>query len=217
MPCPVSARPAARNPGPTTTTTQNLTEYETLKSTFHDTANRCHRNGIRFAPVVLDGHAGELWRLRTQPGRLDVPTAQRREINLELAQRISSSLHCDYVFAILRRVRLAASRDASLLLGSDEWWDPGCDEWTSDSESHTVSDTETPAMTTTGLALRWTRPEPPRPFLLLLSCPLVHRFASEFWSFAQCGFWLGLSPFVGCHLAHVYNVDELIITCVLLV
>ena len=40
-----------------TTTTQNLSEDETLKSTFQDTANRCHQNDIRFTPTVFDGHA----------------------------------------------------------------------------------------------------------------------------------------------------------------
>ena len=27
--------------------------YETLKRTFHDTANRCHQHGIRFSPLVF--------------------------------------------------------------------------------------------------------------------------------------------------------------------
>ena len=44
------------------------------------------------------------------------------DINLELARRISSSLHRDSARAILRRVRLGAARDASLLFGSDDWW-----------------------------------------------------------------------------------------------
>ena len=46
------------NPKPrTTSTTQILTHYQTLKRTFHDTANRCHQNGIRFTSMVFYGHA----------------------------------------------------------------------------------------------------------------------------------------------------------------
>ena len=41
---------AAPNSG--LTTTQSLTEDETLKRTFHDTGNRCRQNGIRLTPVV---------------------------------------------------------------------------------------------------------------------------------------------------------------------
>ena len=46
-------RQAAQSP--TTTTTQNLTDCETHKRTFHDTANPCHQ---RTASVVFDGQAG---------------------------------------------------------------------------------------------------------------------------------------------------------------
>ena len=56
----------------------------------------------------------------------------------------------------MRRALLAATRDAALSLGSDDWWlawdDP--DEWTTDPESHTeMDDTETPALTTMGSVL----------------------------------------------------------------
>ena len=34
-----------------------LTVYESLKRTFHNTAGRCHDTGIRFIPMVFDGHA----------------------------------------------------------------------------------------------------------------------------------------------------------------
>ena len=105
--------------GPKTLSTQNLANYETLKLTFHDTANRCHQKGIRPTPVVFDGHARGSWisqRLNTTSLRT------RRDTNLELAQRISSSLHRDSAREISRRVRLAASRDASQLLGADDWW-----------------------------------------------------------------------------------------------
>ena len=78
--------------GPGTTNTQNLTDKETLKRTFHDTANRCHDNCSCSTPVVLDGHAGEVERLQPQQPSTVTPRA----------------------FFFLRRVRLAASR--SLLL-----------------------------------------------------------------------------------------------------
>ena len=42
-------RPATQSSGRATTTTQNLTDNETLKRTFHDTANRCHQNSIRLS------------------------------------------------------------------------------------------------------------------------------------------------------------------------
>ena len=60
-------RPASRSPGPTTTAIQNLTDYETVKRTFHDTANRCHQNGLRFAPKDTRG-AGETPHAPWSPG-----------------------------------------------------------------------------------------------------------------------------------------------------
>ena len=51
-------RPATRNPARLTAPTQNLTDHETLKRRFHNTATRCHDNDIRFTPVVFDGHVG---------------------------------------------------------------------------------------------------------------------------------------------------------------
>ena len=51
---PVSAHHT--KPSPTMASTQNLAGNETLKRTFHDTANRCHHNGIRFTPFVFNGH-----------------------------------------------------------------------------------------------------------------------------------------------------------------
>ena len=58
--CAVSSclRPATRNRGPTTPSTQNPAEDETLGRTLHDTANRRHQAGLRFNPVVSGGHAG---------------------------------------------------------------------------------------------------------------------------------------------------------------
>ena len=101
-------RPATQDTGPTTLSTRNLTEFETLKRSFHDSANRCHQNGLRFTPVVFDGHAGGwvdsarnlvTWIFE----RLSTPSHRTpSDINLELAQRISSSLHRDSVRATLR-------------------------------------------------------------------------------------------------------------------
>ena len=81
-------RPATRSPGSATTPTRNLTEHETLKRTFHDTANRCQQNGMRFTPMVFDPHAGSwedfarnlvIWISR----RLSATT---RDINLETGE-----------------------------------------------------------------------------------------------------------------------------------
>ena len=123
--------PATRNPTPT----QNLVEYENLKRTFHDTANRCQRNGLRLMDMQ---EAGRTQLATWAPGSLtdSVPplSAHHATLNLELAQRISSSLCHDSARAILRRVRLAATRDALPSLGSNDlapaWDDPGSDECT---------------------------------------------------------------------------------------
>ena len=101
-------RPATRNPGPTTTSAH-------LTWTFHDTANRSHRNGLGFTPVVFDGHAPGLrgthatWSPSHQLSTTSLRTPS--DTALELAQRISSSLHRDSARAVLRHVRLT-SRDA---------------------------------------------------------------------------------------------------------
>ena len=69
----------------------------TLKRTFHDTANRFHENGIGY-------RWPRRWvvRLCTHLGYPDLPAPHRppSDINLELAQRISSSLHGDSARAI---------------------------------------------------------------------------------------------------------------------
>ena len=75
--------------------TRNLEECETLKRTFRDTANRSHQNRIRFIVVVFDGHAGG--------GGADSARTSHRtpnDINLEVAERICSSLHRDSARAI---------------------------------------------------------------------------------------------------------------------
>ena len=151
--------PAIRNPGPTTAPTQNLAESELLKLTFHDTTNRCHRNGLRLTPVVFDGHARgwedsarylATWiSHRLSTNSLRTPT----DINLELAQRISSSLHREFVCAILGRVRLVLSRDAPTPLGLDDWcpaWDdPDPDGGSADFDSLTERSDESGTTTTT--------------------------------------------------------------------
>ena len=57
---PASASPFVMAPS------QNLTDHESLKWTFHNTAARCHD----FTPVVFDGHVNGC----TVPGQLDVTT-----------------------------------------------------------------------------------------------------------------------------------------------
>ena len=72
------------------------------------------------------------------------------EINLDLAQRISSSLHRDSALAILRRVRLVASRVDPTLLGPDDWWDDAItDAWSTDFDSLTEVSDDVSATTTT--------------------------------------------------------------------
>ena len=39
-------------PPPGDQATQNLTNYETLKRTFHNTSARCHDNGISFSEAA---------------------------------------------------------------------------------------------------------------------------------------------------------------------
>ena len=97
------------------TSTQNLAEYATLKRTFQDAANRCRQGLGREERRCWEDSARNLvtsQRLSTTSHR--TPS----DINLELAQRVSSSLHR----AIPRRVRMTASRDSSTTLGPDDWW-----------------------------------------------------------------------------------------------
>ena len=50
------------------------------------------------------------------------PPCTSSDINFDLAQPISSSLHRDSVRANLRRVRLAASRDGRLVASEADGW-----------------------------------------------------------------------------------------------
>ena len=91
-----------------------------------------HPRGFRWTREGLGG-------LSSQP-RQGLSTTSHRtpsDINLELGQRISSSLHCDSARAHLRRVRLTASRDASTT--PDDPWpamdDPGSDTWSTECDS----------------------------------------------------------------------------------
>ena len=98
-----------------------------LDPTMRRTANRCQQHGIRFTPVVFDGHAGG-WgddSRRNLVTRINVsapPLPAHPATSIPNLQRISSSIHRDSARVILRRVRLTASRDAPLSLGSDDWW-----------------------------------------------------------------------------------------------
>ena len=68
---------------------------------------------FRFTPVVFDGHTRSWGDSAHVLVTWDLPTHRTPiDINLELAQRISSSLHRDSARAILWRVQLVASRDA---------------------------------------------------------------------------------------------------------
>ena len=139
---------------------ENLRDSETQKRTFHDTANRCHQNGIRFTPVVFDGHAGgrnphATWSLESPNVSAQPLIAHRATINLEPAQRISLSLH-DSARDIFRRVRLAASRDAPCPWDQTTGGQPGMTPTNgrptlSLTQMH-VTETST-RRTTTGLAL----------------------------------------------------------------
>ena len=86
---------------------------------------QAHKTKIR---LILDARRSYL--VTWISGRLSTtPHHAPRDINLELAQRISSSLHRDSARAILRRVHLIASRDASTTLAPDDAdiWSTGCD------------------------------------------------------------------------------------------
>ena len=100
-------RPETRNPGHTTSSTQNLTENGTLKRTFHHTVIRCHENGL--CQWVFDGHVGS-WEdsasnLATCISEHLRTTSHRTpsDINLEVARHTSLSRHRDSAQAILRR------------------------------------------------------------------------------------------------------------------
>ena len=62
---------------------QNLTDNETLKRTCHNTAARCHDNGIHFTPVVFDGPASG-WSSARSIGHLLPLTAHPTTSKLDL-------------------------------------------------------------------------------------------------------------------------------------
>ena len=92
------------------TTTQNLAKYETLKKTFHETANRCHQHGIRFTHWFSTATLA-LW-----------VTLRSLVTWISKRQRISSSLHRESARATLRRVSLVATAHAPPSTVSDDWW-----------------------------------------------------------------------------------------------
>ena len=78
---------------PPATAAQWRRSPRTLGRTSHNTV-ACHEDGVRFTPVVVDGHASG-WRdsARTLISQRLSATSHRTrgDINLDLAQRISSS------------------------------------------------------------------------------------------------------------------------------
>ena len=107
-------------------------------------ANGCHQNGNRFTPVVFDGHAGgrnphATWSLESPKRHSATSHRTPSAINLEPAQRISSSLHDSARAIHFATCPFGCLDRRPLSLGSDNWWpawdDP--DEWTTDPESHT--------------------------------------------------------------------------------
>ena len=120
-------RPATRNPVPTATSTQDPAATETLKRTFHD-------NSPPMSPEQHPLHPSGFGHAR---GWGD----PARNLFTWISQRHSASPRrftvTPRVPSILRRVRLAASRDAPL--GPDDWWpardDPDPDSWSTDYDS----------------------------------------------------------------------------------
>ena len=116
--------PPSRGPKPgPTTTAQSLTDDETLKWTFRDPANRCQQKSTYFTPEVFDRHAG-WWRDSARnlvtwiSRRLSTPS----DVNLELVQRISASLHRDSARATFALCPLGSHDGRPPLAGSDDWW-----------------------------------------------------------------------------------------------
>ena len=78
-------------------------------------------------PVVVDGHDGagsnptQNLSHGSRNGRVPPLTAPPTTINLELAQRNSSSRGSDSAQTFLRRMRLAATRESPLSPPSDDW------------------------------------------------------------------------------------------------
>ena len=99
--------PAARNPG-----TQNLTEHERKRTDVSRHSQPrleppLHLHGFRRTRRGWDDSARNLVTWISK--RLSTTHRTPGDINLELAQRISSSLHHDFARASPRRVRLTAS------------------------------------------------------------------------------------------------------------
>ena len=94
---------------PPSSATKQLLRLRFAKTVFHVTSTRCHSNVSCCTPVIFDGHAGG-W---CESAKAMISTSCRTldAIKLDLAQRTSSSPHCDPASATVRRVRLAASRD----------------------------------------------------------------------------------------------------------
>ena len=135
-------RPAARDPSPTTSSTQNLTEFETLKRTFHDTANRCHQNGLRFTAFVSrqwfstdTPEAGGTQSAISSPESPSIsappPTALQAT---SISKWVSASpRHCIVIPRVsFYDVHRTASTDTPTTLGPD---DPDPDTWSTECDS----------------------------------------------------------------------------------
>lgn len=107
-------------------------EYETFKRQYigtgdlEPTETLCLRRGFAFVPMVIEAHSGG-WSKKARQV-LDTiarhaASAQRRshdEVSLDIAQRLSCSLHRETARAVLRRL---AARDDQPEASA---WDPGC-------------------------------------------------------------------------------------------
>jgi hypothetical protein len=90
--------------------------YETRKREHLRTAAQCAAIGLRFTPVVFEGHAGG-WSPRAR-GVVDWMARQgaaargepHGDVSLRIAQRISCTLHREAARAVLRRTCEAAPR-----------------------------------------------------------------------------------------------------------
>ena len=119
-----SLRPATRNPGPTTTPTQNLAEHENLKRTLHDTANRCHRSGLRFTQCssMVTQEAGETRHTTWSSGSLtDSPPPLSAHQSTPVSNWLSASLACHVATCsagcLKRRLHTPRSRPLVASLG----------------------------------------------------------------------------------------------------
>ena len=133
--------PSHTKPGPTSSSTQISLSTKLSNGRFTtQSADRPPLHASGFSTDTLGGWGDSARNFVTWISQRPSTTSfcAPSDINLELAQRISSSLHSDSARAILRRVRLA-SRDANTTLLPDDWWpaweDPDSDAWSTKCDS----------------------------------------------------------------------------------